>query len=184
MYPIQGSLLVFSDFLIVQIRDGPHSPQVPSHATPWRSPLTPPLRLWLQAPVEGDFDGVARLGFDHPGTAQGILVEARPARGQDGATRRSQMTTAGSWGTEGREAALLGGQMNKYTKYISLKCIHTQVLFLCLENDVNYINCEFRLLGPLWICSFASFGILLKTREKGKEPYKQSPCHSRRAEYS
>lgn len=72
-----------------------------------------PLRLWLQAPVEGDFDGVARLGFDHPGAAQGILVEARPARGQDGATRRSQMATAGSWGTEGREAAFLGGQMNK-----------------------------------------------------------------------
>jgi hypothetical protein len=52
--------------------------------------------LWLPAPVEGDFDGIAWLRFNHPGTAQGILVEARPAWREDGTTRRSQMTTAGS----------------------------------------------------------------------------------------
>lgn len=77
----------------------------------------------MQAPVEGDFDGVARLGFDHPGAAQGILVEARPARGQDGATRRSQMATAGSWGTEGREAAFLGGTNEQINKMYPHTCI-------------------------------------------------------------
>lgn len=88
---------------------------VPPHpsfpATPQQSyhPSPPPPRLWLQAPVEGDFDGVAWLGFDHPGTAQGILVEARPARRQDGATGRSQMTTAGSWGERGETGSFLGG---------------------------------------------------------------------------
>lgn len=85
----------------------------------------------MQAPVEGDFDGVARLGFDHPGAAQGILVEARPAWGQDGATRRSQMTTAGSWGTEGREAAFLGGTNEQIKKRPRYKMYpHTSIVFV------------------------------------------------------
>lgn len=92
----------------------------------------------MQAPVEGDFDGVARLGFDHPGAAQGILVEARPARRQDGATRRSQMTTAGSWGTEGREVAYLGGTNEQIHKSPLYKMYpHTSIVFVLMKNYVN-----------------------------------------------
>ena len=86
-----------------------HPPQLPSHTTAEISLLIPTPRLWLQAPVEGDFDGVAWLGFNHPGTAQRILVEARPARRQDSATGRSQMTTAGSWGDRRERSRFLGG---------------------------------------------------------------------------
>lgn len=70
--------------------------------------LTPSSpRLWWAAPVERNFDGVSGLSLYHPGTAQGVLVEARPAWREDGPAGRSQVTTTGSWGDRGRKADLL-----------------------------------------------------------------------------
>lgn len=125
------------------------NPRCPPTHHSLENPLAAASRLWVQAPVEGDFDGVAWLGFDHPGTAQGILVEARPAWRQDGATGRSQMTTAGSWGTEGREGAFLRGQMNKQIKTLYNMYLPTSIAFAFMGNYINYINCEFCLLGSL-----------------------------------
>lgn len=73
------------------------------------------------APVKGDFDGVAWLGFNHPGTAQGILVEARPAWRQDGATGCSQVTTTGSWGKRRKKLFSWQGGMVERGKLINNK---------------------------------------------------------------
>lgn len=159
--PPRAATRVFSDLVDIPasalVR---HPPQLPSHTTTEISLLSPTPRLWLQAPVEGDFDGVAWLGFNHPGTAQGILVEARPARRQDGAAGRSQMTAAGSWGDRRERSRLLGGTDKETKKSLYKTCLPASTVFVFMENFINCINGELCLLGPLWICPVLSLGVL------------------------
>lgn len=66
------------------------------------------LRSPRRVPVKRDLDGVARLSLDDPRAAQGVLVEARPAGGQDGSAGRRQVPPARRWGQGKRHD--LGGE--------------------------------------------------------------------------
>lgn len=49
--------------------------------------------------------------------------------------------------------------MNKEKSFYKM-CLPASIFFLLMENYINHLDCEFCLLGLLWICPVTSLGIL------------------------